>query len=131
MKVGRTIGSCRLPLVGRAINPSFPISVFRTNRGLGNLARSRWGDIGGLMGIRRNEANLWAGGFRGIGGPDQGARRRRGRLPHWRNVGGASAVTFERVHVRIDATSRLNVHMDTDEANASGLHLTKDIELIK
>jgi putative phosphotransacetylase len=46
-------------------------------------------------------------------------------------IGGASAVTFERVHVRIDATSRLNVHMDTDEANASGLHLTKDIELIK
>jgi propanediol utilization protein len=27
--------------------------------------------------------------------------------------------------------SRLNVHMDTDEANACGLHLTKDIELLK
>ena len=85
MEVGRTIGSCRLPLVGRAINPSFAISVFCTNRGLGNFARSRWGDIGGLMGIRRNEANLWAGGFRGIGGPDQGVRRKRGCLPHWRN----------------------------------------------
>ena len=46
-------------------------------------------------------------------------------------IGGASALTFERVHARIDATSRLNVHMDTDEANACGLHLTKDIELIK
>jgi putative phosphotransacetylase len=46
-------------------------------------------------------------------------------------VGGAAAVTFGRVHVRIDPTSRLNVHMDTDEANACGLHLTKDIELIK
>jgi propanediol utilization protein len=26
---------------------------------------------------------------------------------------------------------RLDVHMDTDEANACGLHLTKDIELFK
>jgi putative phosphotransacetylase len=46
-------------------------------------------------------------------------------------VGGAAGVTFNQVHVRIDPTSRLNVHMDTDEANACGLHLTKDIELIK
>jgi putative phosphotransacetylase len=46
-------------------------------------------------------------------------------------IGGAAALTFERVIVRIDPTSRLNVHMDTDEANACGLHLTKDIELIK
>ena len=46
-------------------------------------------------------------------------------------VGGPSGVTFDKVHVRIDPTSRLNVHMDTDEANACGLHLTKDIELIK
>lgn len=46
-------------------------------------------------------------------------------------VGGAAGVTFDKVHVRLDPTSRLNVHMDTDEANACGLHLTKDIELIK
>jgi putative phosphotransacetylase len=46
-------------------------------------------------------------------------------------VGGAAGVTFDKVHVRIDPTSRLNVHMDTDEANACGLHLTKDIDLIK
>jgi putative phosphotransacetylase len=46
-------------------------------------------------------------------------------------VGGEAGVTFNKVHVRIDPTSRLNVHMDTDEANACGLHLTKDIELIK
>jgi putative phosphotransacetylase len=46
-------------------------------------------------------------------------------------VGGAAGTTFNKVHVRIDPTSRLNVHMDTDEANACGLHLTKDIELIK
>jgi putative phosphotransacetylase len=46
-------------------------------------------------------------------------------------VGGPAGITFDKVHVRIDPTSRLNVHMDTDEANACGLHLTKDIELIK
>jgi putative phosphotransacetylase len=46
-------------------------------------------------------------------------------------IGGAAALTFERVHVRVDPTSRLNVHMYTDEANACGLRLTKDIELIK
>jgi putative phosphotransacetylase len=46
-------------------------------------------------------------------------------------VGGPSGVTFNRVHVRVDPTYRLNVHMDTDEANACGLHLTKDVELFK
>jgi len=46
-------------------------------------------------------------------------------------VGGPSGVTFNRVHVRTDPTFRLNVHMDTDEANACGLHLTKDVELFK
>ena len=46
-------------------------------------------------------------------------------------VGGAASTTFNNVIVRIDPTSRLNVHMDTDEANACGLHLTKDIELLK
>jgi len=46
-------------------------------------------------------------------------------------IGGDAGVTFNNVHVRIDANSKLNVHMDTDEANACGLHLTKDIELLK
>jgi putative phosphotransacetylase len=46
-------------------------------------------------------------------------------------IGGPSGLTFNNVHVRIDPSSRLNVHMDTDEANACGLHLTKDIELFK
>ncbi len=46
-------------------------------------------------------------------------------------VGGAAGVTFNRVHVRVDPRSRLNVHMDTDEANACGLHLTKELELFK
>jgi putative phosphotransacetylase len=46
-------------------------------------------------------------------------------------IGGAASTTFNNVHVRIDPNSRLNVHMDTDEANACGLHRTKDIELLK
>ena len=46
-------------------------------------------------------------------------------------IGGEAGLTFSNVHVRIDPSSRLNVHMDTDEANACGLHLTKDIELFK
>ena len=46
-------------------------------------------------------------------------------------VGGAAGLTFNNVHVRVDPTSRLNVHMDTDEANACGLHLTKDVEIFK
>ena len=45
--------------------------------------------------------------------------------------GGEAGVTFNNVHVRIDPTSRLNVHMDTDEANACGAHLTNEIELFK
>jgi putative phosphotransacetylase len=46
-------------------------------------------------------------------------------------VGGDAGVTFDRVHVRVDPNSRLNVHMDTDEANACGLHLAREIELIR
>jgi putative phosphotransacetylase len=46
-------------------------------------------------------------------------------------VGGEAGVVFGRVHVRVDPSFRLDVHMDTDEANACGLHLTKDVELFK
>jgi putative phosphotransacetylase len=46
-------------------------------------------------------------------------------------VGGDAGVTFERVHVRVDPRSRLNVHMDTDEANACGLRYAKEIGLFK
>ena len=46
-------------------------------------------------------------------------------------VGGDAAVTFEKVRVRIDKTVLLNVHMDTDEANACGLHMAKEIELFR
>lgn len=46
-------------------------------------------------------------------------------------VGGEASTVFNRVQVRVDPTTRLNVHMDTDEANACGLHLTDDFELYK
>ena len=46
-------------------------------------------------------------------------------------VGGAASYVFERVQVRVDPATRLNVHMDTDEANACGLHLAKEFELYK
>ncbi len=46
-------------------------------------------------------------------------------------IGGLAGLTFNNVVTRIDPASRLNVHMDTDEANACGLHLTKEIELFK
>jgi putative phosphotransacetylase len=64
--------------------------------------------------------------------PDEAAQYgvRQGDLMNLR-VGGDAGVTFNRVHVRIDPNARLNVHMDTDEANGCGLHLAKDIELFK
>lgn len=46
-------------------------------------------------------------------------------------VGGDAGVTFERVHVRVDPTYRLEVHMDTDEANACGLRYATEIGLFK
>jgi putative phosphotransacetylase len=46
-------------------------------------------------------------------------------------VGGPAGVTFESVLVRVDPKSRLEVHLDTDEANACGLHLTNDVELLR
>lgn len=46
-------------------------------------------------------------------------------------VAGDAAATFERVHVRVDPSSRLGVHMDTDEANACGLSRAREIVLFK
>jgi putative phosphotransacetylase len=47
------------------------------------------------------------------------------------HVGDGTAVTFDQVHVRVDPTFRLEVHMDTDEANACALHSAKQVELVK
>jgi putative phosphotransacetylase len=44
-------------------------------------------------------------------------------------VGGEAGVVLERVVARVDPAARLEVHIDTDEANACALHLAKDIEL--
>ena len=46
-------------------------------------------------------------------------------------VGNGQGITFDKVHVRVDPTYRLEVHMDTDEANACALHLAKQVELLK
>ena len=46
-------------------------------------------------------------------------------------VGDGTAVTFDKVRVRVDPTFRLEVHMDTDEANACALHLAKQVELLR
>ena len=46
-------------------------------------------------------------------------------------VGGDAGVTFDRVHVRVGPDYRLDVHMDTDEANACGLPYAKEIGLFK
>lgn len=46
-------------------------------------------------------------------------------------VGDGTSVTFDKVHVRVDPSFRLEVHMDTDEANACALHLAKQVELVK
>jgi putative phosphotransacetylase len=45
-------------------------------------------------------------------------------------VGGPAGVTFDRVHVRVNPAFKLEVHMDTDEANACGLHLAREVELM-
>jgi putative phosphotransacetylase len=46
-------------------------------------------------------------------------------------VGGEAGVTFDRVHVRVDPAFRLEVHLDTDEANACGLQLASQMELLR
>jgi len=46
-------------------------------------------------------------------------------------VGGEVGVTFDQILVRIDPTFKLEVHIDTDEANACGLNPNSQVELIK
>lgn len=46
-------------------------------------------------------------------------------------VGDGTGVTFDRVHVRVDPSYRLEVHLDTDEANACALHLARQVELLR
>ena len=46
-------------------------------------------------------------------------------------VGGDLGVTFDRIFVRVDPSFKLEVHIDTDEANACGLGPDVKCELIK
>jgi putative phosphotransacetylase len=45
-------------------------------------------------------------------------------------VGGPCATTFERVLVRVHADFKLEVHIDTDEANACALEPGTPVELL-
>ncbi len=46
-------------------------------------------------------------------------------------VGGELGVTFDRIFVRVDPSFKLEVHIDTDEANACGLGPDVKCELVK
>ncbi len=47
------------------------------------------------------------------------------------SVGGETAVTFDRIFVRVDPAFKLEVHIDTDEGNACGLRPDTPCELRK
>jgi putative phosphotransacetylase len=46
-------------------------------------------------------------------------------------VGGACALTFDKVLVRVDPSFKLEAHIDTDEGNACGLKPGMPVELLK
>jgi putative phosphotransacetylase len=46
-------------------------------------------------------------------------------------VGGSAGVIFKRIMVRVDPAFKLEVHLDTDEANACGLQLARELELLR
>jgi putative phosphotransacetylase len=46
-------------------------------------------------------------------------------------VGGPVGAVLDQVVVRIDPATKLEVHIDTDEANGCGLHLAEVVELLK
>ncbi len=46
-------------------------------------------------------------------------------------VGGDAGLILDRIHVRIHPSFKLEVHLDTDEANACGLHLSPSVALIR
>jgi len=47
------------------------------------------------------------------------------------NVGGPGAITLDKLLVRIDPESKLEVHIDTDEGNACNLQPDTPCELLK
>ncbi|MDR2674386.1 MAG: phosphate propanoyltransferase [Opitutaceae bacterium] len=64
--------------------------------------------------------------------PDDAAFYRVKNGDHMRlRVGGACGVTFDRMFVRVSPDFKLEVHIDTDEANACGLGPATPCELLK
>jgi putative phosphotransacetylase len=98
----------------------------------GNIAGTPGAFVMGPHGVVELKEGVIRAAIHAHMSPDEAAHYgvRQGDLMKLR-VAGAAGMTFERVHVRVDPRSRLNVHMDTDEANACGLHLAKEIELVK
>jgi putative phosphotransacetylase len=136
---GRTIPNLRIlgPLRSRSqIELAFTDAI---TLGLANVPVRLSGDIDGTPGARvlgpRGLVELKEGVIRAAihvhMNPAEAAEYgvKQGDVVRLR-VGGDAEVTFGRVHVRIDPKARLNVHMDTDEANACGLHLAREMELI-
>lgn len=46
-------------------------------------------------------------------------------------VGGEAGLTLDRIHVRVDPKFKLEAHLDTDEANACGLHSSPKVGLVR
>jgi putative phosphotransacetylase len=46
-------------------------------------------------------------------------------------VGGDAGIILDQIHVRVDPMFKLEVHLDTDEANACGLHLSPRVGLMR
>jgi putative phosphotransacetylase len=98
----------------------------------GNLAGTPGGIVMGPKGVVELQEGLIRAAMHAHMNPREAAHYgvKQGDVMKLR-IGGDAPVTFERVHVRVDPHSVLDVHMDTDEANACGLGRAREIELTK
>ena len=98
----------------------------------GNLDGTPGAVVMGPKGVVELESGVIRAAMHAHMGPRDAAHYgvKQGDLMKLRVVSDAPA-TFERVHVRIGEDSRLDVHMDTDEANACGLSRAREIRLFK
>jgi putative phosphotransacetylase len=98
----------------------------------GNLAGTPGGIVMGPKGVVELQEGLIRAAMHAHMNPREAAHYgvKQGDVMKLR-IGGDAPVTFERVHVRVDPHSVLDVHMDTDEANACGLSRARHIELFR